>query len=76
MTASVNHIRVLPADVPVGSFVFDRVSHLWVEVTAKPVTAGSVTTVLVIDGFDVPLRFDARRSIAALLGRTATGVGR
>jgi hypothetical protein len=71
----VNHIRVLPADVPVGSFVFDRVSRLWVEVTAQPVTAGRVTTVLVIDGHNVPLRFDAHRSIAACLGRIATGVG-
>ena len=75
MTITTDHICVLPADVPVGSFVFDRVSRLWVEVTAEPMTAGRVTTVLVIEGFDVPLRFDARRSIAACLGRTATGVG-
>lgn len=66
-----DHIRVLPAEVPVGSFVFDRVSRLWVSVTAEPLTAGGVTTVFVIDDFNVPLRFDAHRPIAVCLAVTA-----
>jgi hypothetical protein len=56
--------QIMPAcAVPLGSFVYDPVSCMWVEVV-DVTTENGRTRILVIDGHDVPLDFDADESIA------------
>lgn len=58
----------LPGDVPPGSFIFHAAAGVWVEVTGEPLTDGDVTTIPVIDGFNVPMRFDAHAQITVCHG--------
>jgi hypothetical protein len=44
--------------VPLGAFVYDDMSRMWVEVTAVSTNNGH-TRILVTDGHDVPLDFAA-----------------
>ena len=66
--AATDDVSLLPAEVPVGWFVFDDRSDVWVEVTGKPVTFCGVTIVPAIDGFNVPLMFDEHTMIPVCPG--------
>ena len=60
-----DEVSMLPAQVPVGWFVFDDISQVWVEVTGPPVTFCGITVLPVIDGYDMPLMFDEYEPIPA-----------
>jgi hypothetical protein len=55
--------QLLPSEVPVGCYVFDTRSAVWVQVTGKPVTFCGLTVMPVLEGFDVPVMFDTDKRI-------------
>jgi len=61
-------VLMLPAEVPVGWFVFDTGTRVWVEVTRKPETFWGITVLSVIDGYDVPLMYDEDKKIKVCRG--------
>jgi hypothetical protein len=61
--------------VPVGSFVYDGISGMWVEVTAVA-TDDRCTVIRVIAEHDVPLQYDAGEPVAVCEAFTLTAAWR